>query len=270
MSALLDQAIKACLMSGQYSLPLLPESTGRLMTLLHATEIDLIEVERLVTREAALAARVLRVANSPGWRGARPVTSIREALTRIGTRQVTRIALSEQVASVFNVPGFEELARSYWWDARLSSLYAAGVADHLGEDPDAAFVCGLLYAVGRPIVLQTVVQIASHLDEKLTQAEVKGWVEAWYISVGLRLGESWGLPQMVMAAIAHHHCPDQTGEHLTMVQITSLADLITRASPVDTRSIARLSQYAVVGALGLSAEVLEILVDPTVSGLLAA
>jgi len=270
MSALLDQAVKACLRSGEYSLPLLPESTGRLLELLQSTGVDFGEVEQLVSCEAALAARVLRVANSTALRGSREVSSIREAITRLGTRQVTRIALSEQVASVFNVPGFEDLARANWWDARMSSLYASAVAGEVGADTDTAFVCGLLHAVGRPIVLQTVVQIAGLLNEPQPRAAVQGWVEAWYADVGLSLVKSWGLPEVVQAAIQHHKRPEAAEAHATMCAITALSGMLTRSSPPSEAALTRLAEHPVCQSLDISAERLIELVDPTLSGLLAA
>ncbi len=270
MSALMDQAVKACLESGQYSLPLLPESTGRLLVLLQSAEVDFREVDQLVSSEAALAARVLRVANSSAYRSSRSVASIREALTRIGIRQVMRIALSEQVASVFNVPGFEELARAHWLDARLSSIYAAGIAGALGEDEDTAFVCGLLHAVGRPIVLQVVVRVAEQLREALSVAAARGWVEAWYVPVGRRLSRSWGLPDVVRAVIGMHRRPSQAREHRRVVQISALAASMAAGSPMSPEDLDLFADHPLARELGVGRELLEELVDPTLSGILAA
>ncbi len=270
MSALMDQAVRACLESGQYSLPLLPESTGRLLLLLQAAEVDFREVDQLVSSEAVLAARVLRVANSSAYRSRRQVASIREALTRIGIRQTMRIALSEQVASVFNVPGFEDLARTSWLEARLCSLYAAGIAGGLGEDEDTAFVCGLLHAVGRPIVLQVVVQVAEQLREPLPAAAARGWVEAWYVPVGRRLSRSWGLPEVVRTVIGMHRRPSQAREHRRMVQLSALAAAMVAGSPMSPGDLDAFAEHPLARELGVSRGLLEELADPTLSGILAA
>lgn len=270
MSALLDQAVKACLESGQYNLPLLPESTARLLELLQSPEVDFREVDQLVSSEAALAARVLRVANTSAFRNRRAVASIREALTRVGTRQVMRIALSEQVASVFHVPGYEALARANWWDARVCSVYAASLAAALGEDDDTAFVCGLLHAVGRPIVLQVVVQVAEQLREGLSKTAARGWVEAWYVPVGRRLSRSWELPEVVQAAISMHRRPFQAREHQRMVQICALAASLCAGSPLSPEDLDAFVEHPLARALEVSRELLEEVVDPTLSGILAA
>jgi HD-like signal output (HDOD) protein len=261
MSVILAQSVTACLEAGEYSLPMLPESTGELLRLLQSAEVDFGAVEALVQQEASLAARVLRLANAPTYRRSQDVSSLRVAITRLGTRQVTRIALSEQMASVFHVPGFEDLARSSWWRARLSSVYAAALARRLGDDPDTAFVCGLLHGVGAPIVLQVVVRVADHMEERISRAAVLGWVESWYVTVGQELGAAWELPEVVQAAIAHHLHPMRAVEHRRYVQITALASAIARSSPPDAATWRRLAAHPVSRALALSQEDLKSLAE---------
>lgn len=270
MSMLLNQMVAASLESGQYTLPMLPESSERLISILRKEDIDFREVEDLISEEPALAARILCVANHAMFRGERNIASLQQAVVRLGARQVLRIVFSEQISAVFDVPGFEVLARANWWRARLSSLYAAALAQEVGEDPDTAFICGLLHSVGSSVVLQVVVHVADELDEVLSARSVEGWVEAWYTPVGERLAKIWGLPEVVQTAIRYHLSPMSAPDHSRMVQITAIASLLARCTPTTDAAWRQLGLHPAAVALGLDELRLQQLSDALMPEMLAA
>jgi c-di-GMP-related signal transduction protein len=62
----------------------------RLLQALSKPNVDLVEVETLIKREASLCYRLLRYMNSPAFGLSSPVQSIRQALGLLGERQVVR------------------------------------------------------------------------------------------------------------------------------------------------------------------------------------
>jgi len=75
---------------------------------------------------------------------------------------------------------------------------------------------------------------------------------------------------VVQAAVEHHKRPEADTAHTTMTRITALSAMLTRASPPDEETLARLAEHPICQSLGIDGERLIALVDPTVSGLLAA
>jgi len=219
--------------SGELDLPLLPDLIAQLLAATQNPDTDIREMERLVCRDPALAAHVLRVANAPAFAGQRQLTSIREAITRIGTRALVRIAITARLSELYFVPGFEGVSDNIWRHAQLSGIYAVELSRRLKTDAEQAFLCGLLHTIGQPVVLRTVVAVAAEMAVPLAVSDVQRWLDQWYIPVGTRLVQSWQLPKVIQAAVSFHHRPRMATSHPREVQQTSLASTLARAQTRD-------------------------------------
>jgi len=234
MSAQLQNAVTARLLAGDYDLPALPVSTMRLLALATNPEVDFRELEKVVGLDPALAAHVLRVANSPGFSRRGEVGSLRAAITRVGTHNLIRIALSLKVSESFAVPGLKCLAEASWRLARRSAVYAAAVARYVGGDPEMAFLCGLLHTIGQPVILGVVARVAA--ERRLTPPRLMTMelMERWYVSVGETIAASWALPAPVQGVVAWHRKPLSATEHRQEALITCVASFLStceRLSP---------------------------------------
>jgi len=262
MSAQFQRVVTARLIAGEYDVVAPPTSTVRLLALLVNPEVDFRELEQAIGADPTLAAHVLRVAGSPGFSRRGQVGSLRAAITRVGTRNLLRIALSLKVSEAFEVPGLEALAAASWRLARRSAVYAAEVARSIGVDPEQAFLCGLLHTIGQPVVLGVAAEVAQTLRIPAPGMMTAELMERWYVPIGEAVACGWGLPEVVQAAVAWHRRPLSAPEHRQLVLITCVASFLATCERLSSDVLPMiLGAHPVALALGIGPEPLIALLE---------
>jgi HD-like signal output (HDOD) protein len=195
--------------------------------------VDAAQLSGLIHRDPALAGKVLRIANSPAYMPKMPIVSLQQAVARLGLNAVTEIAFVASVQSgTFKVKGFEsELAR-LWRHAIASGVFGKEIARIRRSNVEAAFLCGLLHAVGKPALLQVVADeelklakarlAAERTATGTTRAALPVILDELHTGVGLRIAEVWCLPRPVVNAIASYASYERQPTEEAMV--TCLAD----------------------------------------------
>ena len=191
------------------SLPVLPVLDPRLPQVLAQTDVDLQyqQLRELLRVDPALAARVLKVANSAFY-GSRTITSIDRSLTVLGAVAVAGIAMVARFDATSVPAGRASQALLH---LRRHSLLTAVAAKRLAArsgdplwDPESAFVLGLLHDLGWLVPPQ----IAGELPlerESLPATEPDGPGEHSVLSAALFA--HWQLPVQFIDAVRDHHGP---------------------------------------------------------------
>jgi len=246
----------------ELELPILPEASGRLVTLCEDEKCDVQAIERVLERDPSLAAHVLRIANSAAYAPKEPIVSLHHAISRLGLGTIRNIAMGSSVqGKVFRVPGQQTRVRSIWLHCAVTAAFARDIARKLRRNVEAAFLCGLLHDVGRPVVLQATVEALAHrTKEPLPVALLETAMNEFHGPVGARMVRAWNLADWTAAAVAHHHEPEKAAPFEDEARITALADELSywaldgQRSPADFRPEAEL-----VEALNLYPEDIEAL-----------
>lgn len=199
------------------SLPPRPEVVAEVMTLLQDPRADSKRLALLVHGDPGLAAQVLRVANSPAWRGRARVVTLQQAVARLGMGTLQEIVLSAAIAGVYEVKGHEQLASSIWRHAIGTALFAKATARLRGDNVEAAFIGGLLHSVGRPVALWELIQEIKRKRLNATPAAVRAAVDIGHERVGLALAAAWSLPEVVQAVIGNVREPERAERHSVTV-----------------------------------------------------
>jgi EAL and modified HD-GYP domain-containing signal transduction protein len=139
---------------------------GALATLVRAGPLEFEELEELISRDAGLSQRFLRLANSAFYAARSPVGSIRRALVRLGTDTVRQWALLLLVSGLRDRP--DHLLTLALQRARLCELIAH---EHPTAEPDRAFTTGLLSTLDA-LLNRPMDELLAELplDERLTKA----------------------------------------------------------------------------------------------------
>lgn len=184
-------------------LPLPPRVATEVMALTREEDADVSRLSRLLHQDPALAGHVLRIANSPAYLPRSPIVSLQQAVTRLGLRMLSEIALVASVqCGVFHVPGHEAELRRIWRHALASGAFAREIARALRSNVESAFLCGLLHTIGKPLVLQTTLDLAGKLGVPARTDDVGALIEEFHVAAGGLLASRWGLPRAVCDAIA--------------------------------------------------------------------
>lgn len=220
------------------SLPPRPEVVAEIMTLLQDPRADSKRLARLVHGDPALAAQVLRVANSPAWRGRARIVTLQQAVARLGMGVLQEIVLSAAISGVYQVKGHEEMASNVWRHAIGTALFSKATARLRRENVESAFIGGLLHSVGRPVALWELIRQLRRKRMNATPSAVRTAVGLGHERVGLALAEAWQLPDVVQSVIAHVSEPGGATEHITAVQTVAFgAEVAQRALQEDSTDL---------------------------------
>ncbi len=167
----------------------------------------------LLHGDPALAARVLKVANSAFFGGTRAIDSIRRALEVLGTAAVTGIAMAASLDGTVSQLGTAHM--EFFSQLHQHSLITAVSARQLALrrptetwTPDAAFVLGLVHDLGWLVQLQ--LQSDSQVPTVGAPTALDGLVqppppEAGHALLGAALFSHWGLPVEFSSTVLNHH-----------------------------------------------------------------
>jgi len=90
-------------------LPMLPKVATLVLELVNDVDSDMVTLAKLIQTDPALAGHVMRIANSAAFSTAVKMSSLQQAISRLGMRNVADIALAASMGpALFNAPGFEE------------------------------------------------------------------------------------------------------------------------------------------------------------------
>ncbi len=195
------------------SLPALPSVATSLLRGFDEPDADLAELARQIAADQALAARALRISNSPFYGQRGRIDSIREAVVVLGFRAVRSMVVSAAVVrSLSAVGALQDFdGRAFWRHGVGSAVAARQLALLCGHNPESAFTAGLLHDVGQLVLAVTCPQHcaavqawrSAHGDaQTAAEQHVLGLTHA---EAGAMLAAHWGLPARICAAIALHH-----------------------------------------------------------------
>lgn len=186
-------------------LPLLPEVASQVVQATSNENTSPRELAELVRRDQAMAAHLLRIANSPLYGGSVQIVSVQQAVARLGIAQLREIAVLISMKSrVFDVQGFEEEVRSIFKHALSSAMFGQAIAKLRRANVEEGFLCGLLHEVGRPVLVQKIIELARSFDLAVPKDLVLAATEQDHPVVGNELARRWKLADKLALTILHH------------------------------------------------------------------
>ncbi len=222
-----------------YNPPMLPESVNSLMKVSSNPNADFGEIERLVSSEPTIAAKVLAVANSALFSRGTAIDSIRTAISRLGLVQIRDLAYAAAInAKIFRVPKYQSYMEEQKRHAMGAGMLSAQTCKIIGLNPDMAFICGLLHDIGKAIGVAIVADWCKNKKRPYPEIEeLKGPIHELHTSVVARVCALWNLPQLVVQAVERHHKPMVRGELNQMAAVIAVADLGCRHAGIGREKI---------------------------------
>lgn len=195
-------------------LPTIPDAGMRIVELASDPEVSMDELSRAIFQDPALAAHVLKVANSPFYGMPRQVDSLQLALVILGLAEVRNIALGITILNVIKgLSSHVTYDREKFWTHSVGCGIVARILgcklNFRGEGTD--FVAGLLHDMGKIVIDEYFSSKFVLIFEKtfkhkppMLEAEREILGES-HEQVGGWLADKWRLPKTLCDAIACHH-----------------------------------------------------------------
>jgi diguanylate cyclase (GGDEF)-like protein len=198
-------------------LPTSPAVANRILQLIHDPDSTVRQFGEAIESDPALAARLLRMANSPRYAQRASVTSIQRAVTVLGVRQLRVVALGFELVGHLNKLGESPFDLAGFWERSvLRACLAREIARRaVPALADEAFLVGLLQDCGILMLVQTLGKSYADLCLRRTlsptalfDAERSQFPYTHADAVGT-LARMWNLPPTIADALRRHH------EHVT-------------------------------------------------------
>lgn len=247
-AALVDRIAK-----NELNLPLLPQVATEVMNLTSDPDAEMAKLAALIQQDQALASQVLKITNSAAYAPRSPIVSMQQAVSWLGMKMLGELAMTVSIENgVFRVRGYEPEITTLWRHALASGLYAKEIARQGRNNVEGAFLCGLLHTIGKPVVLQSVLEIQQHMNLNLEWEAFSMLLEVHHVQVGAMVVEEWKLPHEVKEATLYYRDYTQSPNPSPVAMVTCLADCM--ASYIlgqGTLDSAALESLPVVEALNL-------------------
>ena len=197
-------------------------------------------LSNIVRRDVALAAQIIRVANSALYSPRLPIVSLSQAITRLGMNEIRNICFSFALrtdlfaAGGNNAGGGEAAFASLWRESLATACFAQEIARLKRRDVEGAYLCGLMHRVGLVVMLWRLVRSSG--GEQVSAAQLAQFAAAGSEAlVGGRLAKSWQLPPGVCATVAHWRTPAAAPANfrLLLMQIVSARALTAQLDADD-------------------------------------
>lgn len=222
----------------------LPALPTVIVQVLQATDKETVttnEVEALISADAAITSKMLKVVNSAYFGLPRQVGSIGQAIGILGMYQVRNLVLSVGVLNALSSPSPRVVAiqKEFWEHAFVSATCSQAIAKRLklsNADQDLAFIGGLLHDIGRLFLFtqftqayQQVIAESTRLNEQVNSCEQR-ILGTTHAELGGVLADKWNLPVVLGDMIRYHEDPDlqEGGQHKALLYCIHVADRLSR------------------------------------------
>lgn len=193
-------------------LPSLPVVAAEIVELAQKPGVDIRAVAEAVSKDPALAAKVLRIANSAMYAQRRRSNNMRQALIVLGLNATMTLALSLSVVgglSNADSKGLEFIR--FWRRSILAATWAKELASEIKRpDAEEVFLASLLQDIG--MLALDRVQSDIYADDELDQSDHGAMIDheksalgADHAAVGGWLCKHWNLPDHMVEAIRDSH-----------------------------------------------------------------
>jgi putative nucleotidyltransferase with HDIG domain len=216
------------------SIEALPQVVHRALNCMADSGSSSGELAAVLNTDQVIAGRLLGMANSVYFRGIRRFTTIREAIVRLGYRQVRELLLAAAFSVSYRraLPLYQTTGDELWHHSLATAVAADIVARTTRMDePDTSYLAGLLHDAGRMAVArgllssqsQTITSMVKddHCSFQQAEYELLGFSHA---EVGAVLLDHWKVDDRLIAAVgSHHREPAEAG---TLSWIVHVADVL--------------------------------------------
>lgn len=219
-------------------LPAIPALVMRALELIDDPRSHVNQLAEIISSDQALAAKILRLANSAYYSFPRKVSTITDAIVILGFSTLKSLIIAASTYNLLNkeVEGYG-LAQGELWKHSISCAMAARLLARRirFKSPETAFVGGLLHDIGKMVLnsymkeeFQEILEYVEKNKVPFTEAE-KEIIGFDHAEIGAKVAEKWNFPEELVNAIHYHHAPlsvENKTKKANLIDIIHISDAI--------------------------------------------
>jgi len=237
---LTGEALKRMIMRTLKELPPMPQVAQKARQLTADENASFTDLARVIETDQAIAARVLKLANSSYYGVAGTVTSIQHASVVLGMKTLNELLTLACASSMLSsqLKGYGLESGDLWKHSLAAAECARCLAARRNPDlTDDAFSAGLIHDCGKLILDAYVLERKEQFDRLVgdgqttfleAEKQILGFDHA---ELAADVCEKWQIPKKLTIAIQYHHMPSSL-EYNELAYVVHAADSIALMSGI--------------------------------------
>lgn len=204
--------IQKLLLSQPIDIPVFHEVALRLLQMMNDKTYRIEEAIKLVHEDTALAAEMLRHANTTYNSGLEPITTIKNAIVRLGSQQVVNLAFTASMASSkSDDPVINKLLKKLWHHCHAIAITSAWLAVQFSHDnnitdinADEVYLAGLFHDIGKLYLLKSIEALIQSGILQNDDNSIESIIDELNIQQGLKVLKHYNIPEIYLNSVDRH------------------------------------------------------------------
>jgi HD-like signal output (HDOD) protein len=212
-------------------MPNIPKIVQELIESFGDDNVNSEQIANKVSKDQAMTAKVLRMANSAKYGGHRQVGSVNDAIVMLGFNALRTLILASGLTGAFQTPeGFN--IKEFWKKSFSVASLNKWLSKYLPDvDPEVAFTCGMLHDVGGLLTHILASEEAQEIERVVAKGADRVEMESsrlgfTYPEAGAELANRWKFPVEIVDGIRHQLAPQTEDDYKTLAGITFVASYL--------------------------------------------
>ncbi|SFR74949.1 HD-like signal output (HDOD) domain, no enzymatic activity [Marinobacter daqiaonensis] len=241
--------ILSAIESDRLILPTLPEVALQVRDIAEADDSSIMDLVKVISNDTALSARLIRVCNSPLFRGSRAIENLNMAVSRLGMAYTSNLAMGLAMEQMFQATSdmIDKRLRANW----QTSTEVAGVCHVLAQQytrlkPDQATLAGLVHLIGVLPILRYV----EDQDIQISSVMLDNVIDELHPRIGATILKRWDFPeelQLVPLEYQNYRRQVASADYADLVMVANLQLLAGTGHPVNEMDWSTISAFDRLG-----------------------
>jgi HD-like signal output (HDOD) protein len=227
--------------SDTLALPTIPDVSVKIRRAINEPNANSAKIARVVQIDPSITARLIKISNSPLYRGRRKIESCPEALTRLGLKAAQDIITAFALKAVFNAksPIIRRKMQDLWaHSSHVAAISAVFAHTTPGFDPDRAMLAGLVHDIG-------IVPILAYADRQpeilANPGDLAETVRELRSQIGVQIVRKWDFPSDFEDVIIHaENWFRNSGDQATYSDIVMISQLHSFIGKIDIKKMPKM------------------------------
>ena len=199
-------ALRERLVECDAAIPMLPDFAHRVIDMVSDPDVSIHQLAAIVSKDQVLASRLLGLANSAYFAAMQEISTVQQAIVRMGTGAVRNLVVTVCFYSrMHDRAVYGDRGRPLIEHGIGTAYMARLLAEWTKFDEDEAFMYGLLHDIGKLVILKVAHDLRRQSGKEVPAAEFEEIMRELHPVAGARVLRRWRLPAMLDEPIVYHH-----------------------------------------------------------------
>ena len=216
-------------------LPTLPEVALKVRDTLEDENASLLDVAKIISSDAALAARMIQVSNSPLLRANRSIETVEAAVSRMGSNMIRNLVTSMVMEQMFQATSevTDKRLRHIWEHSTEVAAISHALASQFTKlQPDQAMLSGLVHDIGALPILTRAEEYPELLEDEVMLDRI---IASTHTTIGAEILRKWNFPEELISVAEEHenlaHDSRNGVDYVDVVIVANLQSLVDTNHP---------------------------------------